>query len=131
MIFTHCIYSLTNGDVLCLTEGMDSQPPVDHACGGLNEPFEHWPTQPHLGAQLRYAAGALEWHDTRSDEDRDNEARAKRDRLLAETDWIVTRAIERAEAVPEVWAAYRQALRDVPEQEGFPVTIVWPEAPAP
>lgn len=27
------------------------------------------------------------------------------------------------------WAAYRQALRDLPEQAGFPFNIVWPEAP--
>jgi len=27
-------------------------------------------------------------------------------------------------------AAYRQALRDVPEQEGFPTNIVWPTKPA-
>lgn len=29
----------------------------------------------------------------------------------------------------EAWMAYRQALRDVPEQEGFPINIVWPEKP--
>ena len=28
------------------------------------------------------------------------------------------------------WAVYRQALRDLPEQEGFPFNIVWPEAPS-
>ena len=27
------------------------------------------------------------------------------------------------------WAAYRQALRNLPEQAGFPFNIVWPEAP--
>ena len=27
------------------------------------------------------------------------------------------------------WAAYRQALRDLPEQQGFPFNINWPEAP--
>ena len=26
-------------------------------------------------------------------------------------------------------SAYRQALRDVPQQEGFPYAIVWPEKP--
>lgn len=28
------------------------------------------------------------------------------------------------------WAVYRQALRDLPEQEGFPFNINWPDAPA-
>lgn len=27
------------------------------------------------------------------------------------------------------WAVYRQALRDLPEQQGFPFNIEWPEAP--
>lgn len=27
------------------------------------------------------------------------------------------------------WAKYRQALLDVPQQEGFPASIVWPEMP--
>jgi len=27
------------------------------------------------------------------------------------------------------WAQYRQALRDLPEQAGFPFNISWPEAP--
>jgi hypothetical protein len=27
------------------------------------------------------------------------------------------------------WRAYRQALRDVPQQAGFPTTIDWPTAP--
>lgn len=56
-------------------------------------------------------------------------ARTERDRLLAACDWVVTRATEAAQAVPAVWVAYRQALRDVPEQPGFPTTINWPAAP--
>lgn len=27
------------------------------------------------------------------------------------------------------WAKYRQALRDVPQQEGFPFDVTWPVAP--
>ncbi|HDR8989929.1 TPA: phage tail assembly chaperone [Burkholderia vietnamiensis] len=27
------------------------------------------------------------------------------------------------------WAAYRQALRDVPQQEGFPFSVEWPVSP--
>lgn len=39
-----------------------------------------------------------------------------------------------AEDVPEMWRleveeilAYRQALRDIPEQTGFPYEVVWPK----
>ena len=27
------------------------------------------------------------------------------------------------------WATYRQALRDVPEQDGFPEEVTWPSKP--
>ena len=57
------------------------------------------------------------------------EARSERDRLLAATDWLTLRAIETGLPVPAAWIAYRAALRDVPEQAGFPVSISWPTAP--
>jgi hypothetical protein len=52
--------------------------------------------------------------------------RAERDRLLAESDWIVTRAIENDTAVPDEWKDYRQKLRDLPSQQGFPYEVIWP-----
>ncbi len=58
------------------------------------------------------------------------EVRAKRDNLLKETVDSVNPM--RWEALTELqkdaWRAYRQALLDVPQQEGFPTNIVWPEA---
>jgi hypothetical protein len=57
-------------------------------------------------------------------------ARVQRDALLRASDWVVLRAYERGEPVPAAWASYRQALRDVPSQEGFPDSVNWPEAPA-
>lgn len=56
-------------------------------------------------------------------------ARADRDRKLSACDWVVSRAIDRSEPVPPSWAAYRQALRDVTSQEGFPHAIEWPSPP--
>ncbi len=75
----------------------------------------------------------------RTQQDRLREAwaalRAKRDRRLAETDWVVARAYERGEPVPEAWAAYRQALRDLPAQltdeQVLAGDIPWPEPPEP
>jgi hypothetical protein len=59
--------------------------------------------------------------------------RTERDRRLAETDWVVARAYERGEPVPEAWAAYRQALRDLPDhltdEQVLSGDIPWPEAP--
>jgi hypothetical protein len=56
--------------------------------------------------------------------------RANRNELLKQSDWVTAAAVERGEAVSQVWRAYRQALRDVPQQAGFPQTIEWPEPPA-
>jgi len=55
--------------------------------------------------------------------------RAERDRLLAETDWIVVMNAEKGTPVPTAWATYRQALRDITNQQGFPHTINWPTKP--
>lgn len=55
--------------------------------------------------------------------------RFARGQLLSQSDWAVTRAVERGEPVPAAWAAYRQALRDVTLQEGFPDAVVWPVMP--
>lgn len=61
-------------------------------------------------------------------------AREKRDRLLQTVvDPIVTNPLRWAEmtdAQRQAWSDYRRALLDVPEQVGFPLSIVWPEQPA-
>lgn len=53
--------------------------------------------------------------------------RAERDRLLSVTDW--TQAADVPQATKDLFAPYRQALRDVPQQSGFPQTIIWPVKP--
>lgn len=53
--------------------------------------------------------------------------RAERDRRLAETDWVVARAYERGEPVPEAWAAYRQALRDLTQTLTNEEVLAWYE----
>ena len=60
----------------------------------------------------------------------DEEARAQRDKLLADTDWTQVLDAPIDSATREAYRTYRQALRDIPEQEGFPETITWPELPS-
>jgi hypothetical protein len=52
--------------------------------------------------------------------------RATRDHLLSLSDWT---QLEDAPVNKAAWAVYRQALREVPEQEGFPKNVVWPIKP--
>ena len=56
-----------------------------------------------------------------------NAARAKRDAMIKETDLYV---LPDYPAVPEGIAEYRQALRDITEQPGFPHDVTWPELAA-
>ena len=58
------------------------------------------------------------------DEEKAQEIRAKRDRLLSQTDW--TQTVDNPLAGNEDITAYRQALRDIPDQAGFPWNVEWP-----
>ena len=52
--------------------------------------------------------------------------RATRDAKLAECDWtqVADAPVDKA-----IWATYRQSLRDITTQTGFPWTVEWPDAP--
>jgi len=52
--------------------------------------------------------------------------RDARNSALTRCDWVMTRAFEEGNPVPANYLAYRQALRDLPAQAGFPYDYVWP-----
>lgn len=53
--------------------------------------------------------------------------RAQRAALLAATDW--TQLSDIPQETRDKWGAYRQELRNVPQQKSFPKKIKWPDAP--
>ena len=55
--------------------------------------------------------------------------RSRRDDLLQETDWIVIKSYERGQNILAEWELYRQALRDITGQVGFPYEVIWPTKP--
>lgn len=55
-----------------------------------------------------------------------DEIRADRNRRLAATDWT---QVADAPVDAAAWANYRQMLRDIPQQAGFPASVTWPELP--
>ena len=73
---------------------------------------------------------AARWAPRATDAAKNRDVRSERARRLAECDWVVTKAKESDEPVPAAWRAYRKALRDVPEQAGFPHTVEWPTIPS-
>ena len=55
-----------------------------------------------------------------------NSVRDQRNTLLVESDWtqVLDAPVDQA-----AWATYRQALRDITAQEGFPHNVTWPTKP--
>ena len=54
------------------------------------------------------------------------DVRAERNTKLAESDWRASQDV----TMSDEWRTYRQALRDVPSQAGFPANITWPNEPS-
>jgi hypothetical protein len=72
-----------------------------------------------------YNASLSEW--TAGANDRVASAlRTERNAKLAKSDWT---QVADAPVDQTAWAVYRQALRDIPDQEGFPNKIEWPIEP--
>ena len=65
----------------------------------------------------------------KTDEDYASEAREKRNALIAETDYLAMPDYPLDAEKKAAVLAYRQALRDIPEQAGFPRQIDWPVKP--
>lgn len=55
--------------------------------------------------------------------------RNQRNKKLTETDWTQLIDSPFSNDSNGVWQAYRQALRDLPSQEGFPYNVTWPQKP--
>jgi len=67
------------------------------------------------------------------DADLARSVRSMRDEKLMDMDEIVTHPLRWAALDADTqasWAAYRQALLDVPAQAGFPRNVTWPEVPS-
>lgn len=86
-----------------------------------------WVLKPERPSQTHY------WDKTQkiwvgNDENQWTMVRIERDRLLKQSDWRVTKAVETVEPMDTGWKEYRQALRDITLQEN-PYSLVWPEQP--
>ena len=57
-------------------------------------------------------------------------ARVQRAALLAASDWTQLPDSPLTTEKRQQWAAYRQALRDITTQAGFPLDVNWPQQPA-
>lgn len=65
----------------------------------------------------------------KADADQAEFVRAKRTALLYQSDWTVIKALESNTPQNFDVAVYRQALRDITAQDGFPWDVQWPTKP--
>ncbi len=89
-----------------------------HLTKNGNVPFTSEEEADWDAKEAEYAAGA--------DDRAAAEIRKERDSKLTESDWtqVVDAPVDQA-----AWATYRQALRDIPNQAGFPNEVNWPTKP--
>jgi hypothetical protein len=64
----------------------------------------------------------------RTEEQKSN-VRSERDQKLVESDWVVIKSMETDVPELDAWKSYRQTLRNIPQQSGFPWSVEWPEKP--
>ena len=98
---------------------------------------------PYVGKKISYH---LKWDASKKEIVKDDTAKAahdlaeewkrirtQRNRLLAETDWVVIKARENGGQVPAAWKTYRVALRDIPSEQSDATKyseITWPTKPS-
>lgn len=68
--------------------------------------------------------------DEMTDEQLASRVRMRRDSMISRTDFYVQPDYPSDPEGLEAVKAYRQALRDIPEQSGFPRNVQWPEKPS-
>lgn len=88
-----------------------------HATPEGNVPFTAEEEAEWDAMEAEWTAGA--------DDRKAEEVRQERNQLLSKTDWMANSDV----TMSDEWRTYRQALRDVPEQPGFPNDVTWPTKP--
>lgn len=68
----------------------------------------------------------LEYEQAEEQNSQAHRVRVDRNLRLQASDWT---QLADAPVDKDAWAVYRQALRDIPDQEGFPWNVQWPEQP--
>ena len=113
------IISDFGGDVVL--EGPQAQPTRYQVAyrDGVQQIEGQWFTKYSVADMEQEAKDALDAQQAASQ-------RAYRNTLLADCDWT---QLQDAPVNQQAWANYRQALRDVTAQAGFPWDIAWPEKP--
>ena len=95
------------------------------------DPFTAYETEWRKGDDLVYREEVVSAvaHEAARIEHEAARIRAERDRLLRASDWTQMGDCPLVDGEKAAWAEYRQALRGVPQQAGFPGGVRWPAGP--
>ena len=92
---------------------------------GVEQIGNNWYTKYILGPVFASAEDEAAYKATK-DAEQSASVRTSRNDKLAQCDWT---QLADSTADKTTWATYRQALRDVTVQEGFPWNVTWPVEP--
>lgn len=136
MNYEFTVYSVESGKVLyggtasnpelLLKSGEAALLGAVYISGWISDGRVHHELPPQPSPHHVFDYTTKQWIDPRTPDTEWPLVRAKRDRLIAATDW--TQLPDVPLATKEMWANYRQALRDVTLQPD-PFNIVWPAPP--
>ena len=59
-----------------------------------------------------------------------NHVRMARNAVLKSSDWRVMPDSPLSDSKIAEWKTFRQALRNIPTQSGFPANVIWPTKPS-
>jgi hypothetical protein len=90
----------------------------------LLEPIGNAPSEWH-----KYHFESNQWVQNKPIEATETEIKSERKKLLTDSDWTQIPNNPLTSEQQAAWATYRQQLRDVPQQSGYPFNVVWPVAP--
>jgi hypothetical protein len=85
------------------------------------------PIKPQSYYQFNYQTKT--WYDPRSYEVKCELVKVKRNQLLTDSDWTQIPNNPLTLELQQEWATYRQELRDVTQQSGYPDNVIWPTPP--
>jgi hypothetical protein len=100
-----------------MIEVPDPVRPDDNLFASVENPDGSYTSTPRTAADIAARQVAANTEKAKS-------VRATRGILIAATDWSQCADID--QATKDKWAPYRKALRDVPQQAGFPFSVVSP-----
>lgn len=90
----------------------------------IDQPIENAPDDWYM-----YHLESKQWIQKKPVEFVELDLKNKRNKLLYESDWTQLSNGPLTTEVQQQWATYRQALRDITAQSGYPFDVVWPISP--